>query len=1371
MQPNSYALRRKRGGAALVIVLALVVLLTGLIVAFFSRVVTERQVSSISASQANVNIFAQGALDIIIGDLKQEIADGSKLVSPASGSATIYQPKSPATAIPADSGVTRVASGGVESDGLNNLVKRSAYGQAFYTGTDYATSGPSRAASLPTTAASLNGRFISRARWNKPLLIPKANLTSDTDAAPLAAFTEPDWILVARDGGNPTQWDSSLIVSAASATAVTGRYAYTIYDVGGLLDANVAGYPSGGISAQLAYKDAQAFADLTQLKDSAGNQVLTQAQINALASWRNYATLQPTGTFPNYSLSGTPALANYSSYVRSNTKGFLSVSNKALYSGQSDKMFASRQEMLSLFTKGIATNATERATLQNALQFFTTFSRDLNQPSYIPDSARPKIVSDDGGNYAYGGDSQTDDSKNINPPFLKVRATSAFTRNDGTTAVENEPLVKKRFALNRLAWLTYKGVSSTRNQSDTDIQALINNGISWTFMQRGDEDQVYKYFGLYWDASNKCWVYNHSSTSTPGSAPTTNGSIMTLSQVAALSGSNGREPDFVELLKASINVGAVGKGANRHDAISTSSWSVSAISGWTNWEHSQYKNDINTDYAVIQIAANLVDQFDADGYPTTIRFDAGGGVGVKEFYGVENLPYFYRTRVGIIMLRAPAPYTTGTAGYFYPQVTTGSSSDAATDGLPVGTKFALTDPGLIATFLEPEVWNPHDANSSAGSPRPGKSGAAEFRLVADCASGIKESSVTADLTGHGGGFTSFQYSTAADTSIAFPFNYNPGYIYLTSSNTALTFSDNSGALFREPTLLIKPACPNGSQLAMDSNNGLVQTFSSDSLLTGYLKTDGGGSPCVTSVQNGQNYVGIFLGVAPARWVASGSDGLSYVLTADSPAKPIYQNLADTSGTYRLQYKDSSGNWRTYDQKVTDILGGGNSVHWTSANNIAELVGQTAFAVSIDPRTPRFGMGGGWHYVGQFSPYNSYAPASHQSPYEYLDSTGTILASSRLENNAGDGLCLSTTGMYTTHPGTPVVAGLPATAGWYPGNWYDTKHTNFFRFGLCSQNDPNFSNDGLVNSSLTKKSTLYPASPQYQYYTDPDGVARRAMAGYVSGSSVTGLPMAIATNTGVSPAPAAAQYQSRPIVLNRPFRSVAELGAVFSGTPWKNLDMFAPESGYAPLLDVFCVQDSDNTDGLIAGKVNLNTRQPLVLQSILSGAYQDEESYLSSPPQTALSELSSAVASSVAAKLIARTSDTATPGKGPLINLSELVGKWVGSVSASSGGIDGSKSYDGFSSDISSIFSTDALHNIARFRESSLRALANAGTARVWNLMVDMVVQTGRYPASVQTKASPLSQFSVEGEQRYWVHLAIDRSTGQVIDKQIEVVKE
>ena len=77
-----------------------------------------------------------------------------------------------------------------------------------------------------------------------------------------------------------------------------------------------------------------------------------------------------------------------------------------------------------------------------------------------------------------------------------------------------------------------------------------------------------------------------------------------------------------------------------------------------------------------------------------------------------------------------------------------------------------------------------------------------------------------------------------------------------------------------------------------------------------------------------------------------------------------------------------------------------------------------------------------------------------------------------------------------------------------------------------------------------------------------------------------------------------------------------------------------------------------------------------------------------------------------------------------------------------------------------------------FREAPIRALAAAGQTRVWNLMIDLVAQTGRYPKGTSGFTSSRGEnFIVEGEQRYWVHVAIDRYTGQVIDKQIEVVKE
>jgi len=55
-------------------------------------------------------------------------------------------------------------------------------------------------------------------------------------------------------------------------------------------------------------------------------------------------------------------------------------------------------------------------------------------------------------------------------------------------------------------------------------------------------------------------------------------------------------------------------------------------------------------------------------------------------------------------------------------------------------------------------------------------------------------------------------------------------------------------------------------------------------------------------------------------------------------------------------------------------------------------------------------------------------------------------------------------------------------------------------------------------------------------------------------------------------------------------------------------------------------------------------------------------------------------------------------------------------------------------------------------------------------MIDVMAQSGHYPPTATT-AADLPNFIVEGEQRYWVHVAIDRFTGQVIDQQVEVVKE
>jgi hypothetical protein len=78
-----------------------------------------------------------------------------------------------------------------------------------------------------------------------------------------------------------------------------------------------------------------------------------------------------------------------------------------------------------------------------------------------------------------------------------------------------------------------------------------------------------------------------------------------------------------------------------------------------------------------------------------------------------------------------------------------------------------------------------------------------------------------------------------------------------------------------------------------------------------------------------------------------------------------------------------------------------------------------------------------------------------------------------------------------------------------------------------------------------------------------------------------------------------------------------------------------------------------------------------------------------------------------------------------------------------------------------------LGNTEEKKEVISRALAESCQTRVWNLMIDVIAQSGRYPPS----ATALSQFVVEGEKRYWLHVAIDRFTGEVIDQQLEAVYE
>ena len=282
----------------------------------------------------------------------------------------------------------------------------------------------------------------------------------------------------------------------------------------------------------------------------------------------------------------------------------------------------------------------------------------------------------------------------------------------------------------------------------------------------------------------------------------------------------------------------------------------------------------------------------------------------------------------------------------------------------------------------------------------------------------------------------------------------------------------------------------------------------------------------------------------------------------------------------------------------------------------------------------------------------------------------------------------------------------------------------------------------------------PADPRYSLtppntittYADNDGIIRPADAVY-SGA---------ATTTGASTPYNTASY--KPIMLNRPFRNVAELGYTFRDLPWKTLDFFSDRSADAGLLDIFCIHDGSQVlDGngnvvgmaqptMVAGKVNLNTTQVADLQAVLAGSILDEiNSTTVNPTGTGATD-----APVLASQIVSATATTPMQNKSELITRVDPVNPSVKLVET-----------------ILPPASNDNQAVKAR-REVVARTVSSVAQTRVWNLVIDVVAQSGHFKPNA---GSLQNDFIVEGEQHYWVHVAIDRFTGRVIDKQIEVVNE
>lgn len=189
--------------------------------------------------------------------------------------------------------------------------------------------------------------------------------------------------------------------------------------------------------------------------------------------------------------------------------------------------------------------------------------------------------------------------------------------------------------------------------------------------------------------------------------------------------------------------------------------------------------------------------------------------------------------------------------------------------------------------------------------------------------------------------------------------------------------------------------------------------------------------------------------------------------------------------------------------------------------------------------------------------------------------------------------------------------------------------------------------------------------------------------------------------------------------------VGELGSVFRESPWRSIDFVSTNSADRNLLDVFSAYPTP-ANGIRAGVVNLNTRQPVVLAALLSGT-----------PTAGSGTITPSTAATYASNMVAATATK------PLANRTQLVDLVSSNVIAATNDF------------------------TKQSREAAIRSLGEVGQTRTWNVLIDVVAQNGKFTGG----GTEAADFSVAGERRVWVSVAIDRITGRIIDRQTEQVSE
>jgi hypothetical protein len=839
-----------------------------------------------------------------------------------------------------------------------------------------------------------------------------------------------------------------------------------------------------------------------------------------------------------------------------------------------DRFFATRQDLIR-YAQANPSTFTANGTKIPALQHLTHWSRDVDLPTHEPPSGRPKIAQNlaAGGNDAFGMDND------FNPSLLTV------------TNMGGNATISKRFPLSRLAMVSTPIPPASPSASAADIL---------------------KYFGLTWDGPNNLWKYDHGDPA----------DILPLSDIPA-----NRDPDFVELLKAGTAAGSLGKQFGIPYPSAYSTLGLPAQKGGT---------DGSVNYQLIQIAANIIDQYDSDGYPTRILFDG------SEFYGVEDLPRLY-----VALDRSFRVGNTEMTNFETP------------NGLDIFVQ---------AWMVQLQLWNPHNIlynNANLSKPE-------NFRIIANSNSdlGLEANRFWDPVTKN---MTTTYHS---DLRFIGGPDCTQGIRYDGSQYISFTLSNET--LFREPTYLAQVGYPSGSNANGFPNNAdmLPADTSAPNIpdcVVNVYYANNMGSPILNPNLNlttgltatTAQAIGFLVGYIPGQTGISSWGG--------------YHRATGGPLSLELQY-GNSGNWWTIDKQQLAVTPAGRNF------------GQEVYmATRVDPRSDRWGS---FYFWAQANANATLTPNdAYLIPYQYRNFS------------------------ITTNPSPNVYQHLTK----YSGTNYSASSVSPGWTGLGT---------GAAPGRLQRNSAVSGMDPFR--YTDPDGVQRRGIAAYAIDTSSEGWPMNSSNTTYNS----SYNANSRTIVLNRPFRSIAELGNVFRGTPWRNLDFMTPESGDRVLLDLFTLEEPPS-DNLVGGRVNLNMVSKSVLTALLQGAGMVDGT----------SSISNTTADEMADEFGNFISGTGA-GQGYLKDRSEIVGRWVAGTT-----------YAGAAQEMAAKL-TGSQKPIPRNRDTIVASLADVGTVRTWNFLIDVVAQSG----SVVN-----GQFIPQGEARVWDCVAIDRFTARVVARSSESI--